>query len=575
MTSRVINDPSALGWEYDPDTGRWVWGGPGSGSGGDGGGDIEPGNSDGEILTWSTADAEWMPSDDMIVKGGNVGIGTDAPLSLGSKYKSLDIRGVNGGGIVLGDLGAQSGYVYSGASSMTFEALGTNEIKLRGDGKNRLTIDSTGNVGIGMTPLRSTAKEQLAEWKASFDARLKEEPKADKKAITLEITDDAFEVLPTEEIVAEWMETRAAGDKLQVKGHAHVDGVFRVSNANSINVIQAIGSTQTTNIKPNGNLYREGSFGISLSTTGIRPVDGTGSTTGADVDGLFDIGTSGHRFKDAHFSGTVNATEGSFSGAVRTGSTSTATTGAVVGDAVYSRNAVADNTASNEVWRGYGAGEITSRIKSNGNAVFSGTVTATTINGKVTDVADHIKAITPTQIANWDAGTGGGGGGATTDGRISDTQIIHWDRAYGWGDHAAAGYQPAGNYLTPGSLNGYATESWVNSQGFAKGSFVPTSGNTTISGTLTATDFVATSDERLKQNATTAPVGIVEQLRGVEFEWKEDGRQDAGVIAQEVEKVLPHLVHDTGEHKAVNYNGLVAYLIEEVKALRAEVEALK
>ena len=27
MTSRVINDPSALGWEYDPDTGRWTWGG--------------------------------------------------------------------------------------------------------------------------------------------------------------------------------------------------------------------------------------------------------------------------------------------------------------------------------------------------------------------------------------------------------------------------------------------------------------------------------------------------------------------------------------------------------------------
>jgi hypothetical protein len=42
-----------------------------------------------------------------------------------------------------------------------------------------------------------------------------------------------------------------------------------------------------------------------------------------------------------------------------------------------------------------------------------------------------------------------------------------------------------------------------------------------------------------------------------------------------VEKVLPHLVHDNGEHKAVNYNGLVAYLIEEIKDLKAQVEALK
>ena len=36
MTSRVINDPSALGWEYDPDTGRWTWGGHSSSGGGGG-----------------------------------------------------------------------------------------------------------------------------------------------------------------------------------------------------------------------------------------------------------------------------------------------------------------------------------------------------------------------------------------------------------------------------------------------------------------------------------------------------------------------------------------------------------
>ena len=34
MNMRVINDPSALGWEYDPDTGRWTWGGSSGGGGG-------------------------------------------------------------------------------------------------------------------------------------------------------------------------------------------------------------------------------------------------------------------------------------------------------------------------------------------------------------------------------------------------------------------------------------------------------------------------------------------------------------------------------------------------------------
>ena len=47
MTSRVINDPSALGWEYDPDTGRWTWGGHSS-SGGGGGGSFPEAPVDGE-----------------------------------------------------------------------------------------------------------------------------------------------------------------------------------------------------------------------------------------------------------------------------------------------------------------------------------------------------------------------------------------------------------------------------------------------------------------------------------------------------------------------------------------------
>jgi hypothetical protein len=48
------------------------------------------------------------------------------------------------------------------------------------------------------------------------------------------------------------------------------------------------------------------------------------------------------------------------------------------------------------------------------------------------------------------------------------------------------------------------------------------------------------------------------------------------VVAQELEKVLPHLVHEDADGmKSVSYNGLVAYLIEEVKALKSEVEELK
>lgn len=100
-----------------------------------------------------------------------------------------------------------------------------------------------------------------------------------------------------------------------------------------------------------------------------------------------------------------------------------------------------------------------------------------------------------------------------------------------------------------------------------------------FSGNVTAADFIATSDERLKKNVCTAPTGVIEKIRGVEFEWKESGQLASGVIAQELEAVpeLAHLVH-TGEEdgtKHVSYLGLFGYLIEEVKSLRAEIEALK
>lgn len=101
-------------------------------------------------------------------------------------------------------------------------------------------------------------------------------------------------------------------------------------------------------------------------------------------------------------------------------------------------------------------------------------------------------------------------------------------------------------------------------------------GNKTFTANVKAPDFIATSDERFKENIVTAPADVISKLRGVEFTWKDGGHKASGVIAQELESVLPHLVHQDDEGmKSVAYNGLISYLIEEVKALRAEVESMK
>jgi hypothetical protein len=66
----------------------------------------------------------------------------------------------------------------------------------------------------------------------------------------------------------------------------------------------------------------------------------------------------------------------------------------------------------------------------------------------------------------------------------------------------------------------------------------------------------------------------IQQRRGVSWEWREEAPEDAkeqpglGVIAQEVEKVFLELVETTPEGlKRVNYEGLIAPLIEAVKEL--------
>jgi hypothetical protein len=101
-------------------------------------------------------------------------------------------------------------------------------------------------------------------------------------------------------------------------------------------------------------------------------------------------------------------------------------------------------------------------------------------------------------------------------------------------------------------------------------------GNINSSGIVTAQDFDALSDQNYKENITTVNNALlkVEQLRGVKFDWKESGTPSYGVIAQELEQVLPELVHGN-DPKTVNYNGIIGVLIEAIKELKAEVEELK
>jgi len=252
-------------------------------------------------------------------------------------------------------------------------------------------------------------------------------------------------------------------------------------------------------------------------------------------------------------------------------------------------------------------------------------------------------------------------------------KTANWDTAYGWGNHASAGYgysnfsgsytdlsnKPTipsntnqltngsgyitlsslsftagsggynsgsgvitiptntnqltngANFITSSALAGYATENYVTTRGYitsysetdtlatvtARGTSTNQSlstGSLTVTGSITATGEITayySSDERLKENVAVIqnPLEKLLSIRGVNFDWTEDyinsrggedgyfvRKQDIGVIAQEIEKVLPEVVakKDDG-YKAVRYEKIVPLLIEAIKEQQSQIEELK
>ena len=110
-------------------------------------------------------------------------------------------------------------------------------------------------------------------------------------------------------------------------------------------------------------------------------------------------------------------------------------------------------------------------------------------------------------------------------------------------------------------------------------------GSIDASGNLVMTgDITANSDARLKENVVTVDSALdkVSQMRGVYFNKIGEEKRSLGVIAQEIEEVLPEVVltatdaaTDVKGIKSVAYGNIVGVLIEAIKELKAEIEELK
>jgi hypothetical protein len=93
--------------------------------------------------------------------------------------------------------------------------------------------------------------------------------------------------------------------------------------------------------------------------------------------------------------------------------------------------------------------------------------------------------------------------------------------------------------------------------------------NLSVAGTITESSSIA-----LKQNIDpiTNALNLVSKLVGVTYDRKDGSAKNrAGLIKEEVEKVLPNIVSDDG----IQYTNLIAYLVESIKELKAEIDVLK
>ena len=97
-------------------------------------------------------------------------------------------------------------------------------------------------------------------------------------------------------------------------------------------------------------------------------------------------------------------------------------------------------------------------------------------------------------------------------------------------------------------------------------------------GILSSVDFDSLSDRTLKENIQpiSDSISILNEINPVSFTWKDNGKKSFGVIAQEIEKILPEIVEtnpDTGI-KSVGYLQLISFLVAAVKQQQVEINMI-
>ena len=333
--------------------------------------------------------------------------------------------------------------------------------------------------------------------------------------------------------------------------------------------------------------------------------DGTGS--GLDADLLDGLNTSS---TDTTGNSVVTRSGGGFSAGTivanlsGTASTATNVAGGAANKLVYQTAASTTNfvdaptvtdtylkwNGSAYTWSAVAAGSSWQRKTANYTAVAGDKIVADTTGGTFTITLPA----TPTTGASVVIADGGdwqttnltvGRNGSTIEGAAEnltlDIKNIQVELVYDgttWEVYAATGPSVSvgddnstdtSEYpLMARVTTGLATQTYVSS---TKLYFNPSSG------TLNSTSFNSLSDNKYKTNVATLSTGldVVNQIRPVSFNWIDTDRKAYGVIAQEIEQVLPEIVETAEGKKTVAYDQIIPFLVKSIQELQQQVADLK